>query len=337
MTSPLISAVVPSYNHRRFIGEAIASIRSQTHQPVEIVVIDDGSTDGSFEYLQQEFAGSLAHLSRRDNRGAHATINDAIAQARGEWIAILNSDDVYAPDRLAKLFEFASRNDHDLVFSDVAFRDQRGPLGPDHKAVQSHARATASAERGTIEQALLRGNFALTTSNLMMRKAAVDAIGPFRPFRYCHDWDFLLRAIGRARIGWLREPLLSYRLHAANTIREPDQWRHIAERGLVYAAFLGGTSDAATSAVTNSDFVLESREFAPVVVSWLLSECRRLGLAPILRELELGQLHERLRFAFEPHFEVQDAGLAVRDIEKKLNAGPLKSTLARLRNLTRAG
>ena len=65
------------------------------------------------------------------NRGAHATINDSIAQARGEWIAILNSDDVYAPDRLAKLFEFASRNDHDLVFSDVAFRDQRGPLGPD--------------------------------------------------------------------------------------------------------------------------------------------------------------------------------------------------------------
>ena len=68
MTPPLISAVIPSYNHRGFIGEAIASVRSQTYQPVEIVVIDDGSTDGSFEYIEREFGGSLAHLSRRDNR-----------------------------------------------------------------------------------------------------------------------------------------------------------------------------------------------------------------------------------------------------------------------------
>jgi glycosyltransferase involved in cell wall biosynthesis len=70
MTLPLISAVIPSYNHRGFIGEAIASVRSQTYQPVEIIVVDDGSTDGSFEYLQREFDGSLAHLSRRDNRGS---------------------------------------------------------------------------------------------------------------------------------------------------------------------------------------------------------------------------------------------------------------------------
>jgi glycosyltransferase involved in cell wall biosynthesis len=337
MTPPLISAVIPSYNHRGFIGEAIASVRSQTYQPVEIVVIDDGSTDGSFEYIEREFGGSLAHLSRRGNRGAHATINDAIAQARGEWIAILNSDDVYAPERIARLFEFTARNNHDLVFSDVSFCDERGPFGHAHKAVQSHARATAAAERGSIEQALLRGNFALTTSNLMMRKATFNAIGPFRPFRYCHDWDFLLRAIGSARIGWLRQPLLNYRLHAANTIREPDQWRHITERGLVYAAFLGGAPGAATDAMSHSGYVLESREFAPIVVSWLLSECRRIGLAAIFRELELGQLHQRLREAFEPHFAVQNAGLAVRDIEKNLNMGLLKNTLARLRNLTRAG
>jgi hypothetical protein len=335
--TPLISVVIPSYNHRGFIGEAIASVRSQTYRPVEIVVIDDGSTDGSFEYIQSEFGGALAHLSRRANAGAHATINDAIAQARGEWVAILNSDDVYAPQRLAELFEFASRHTHDIVFSDVSFRDERGPLGHAHKAVQSHARATAAAERGSVEQALLRGNFALTTSNLMMRKSVFEAIGLFRPFRYCHDWDFLLRAIGRISLGWLREQLLSYRLHAANTIREPDQWRHLTERGLVYAAFLGQAPDAPVTAMSNSDYVLESREFAPVVVSWLLSEGRRLGFAAIFHELERGQLHERLRAAFEPHFAVQDAGLAVRDIEKRLNMGPVKSTLTRLRNLTRAG
>jgi glycosyltransferase involved in cell wall biosynthesis len=335
--NPLISVVIPSYNHRKFIAEAIVSAQSQTHQPLELIVIDDGSTDGSFEYIRDQWGKSITHLARRDNRGAHATLNDAIGIARGEWISILNSDDVYEPERVARLWHFASRNNHDLVFSDVGFRDERGPLGPNHKAVQSHARATALAERDGIEPALLRGNFVLTTSNLMIRKATFDAIGGFRPFRYCHDWDFLLRAIGAASFGWLREPLLSYRLHAANTIREPDAWRHLTEKGLVYAAFLGGSS-AATPAMQHSQYVFESREFAPVVVSWLLSECRRLGLPAILGELEGGELHQRVKAAFEPHFDVRDAGFTVRDLHKRLNMGALKSTLHRLRSqLTRAG
>lgn len=336
--TPLISVVIPSYNHRRYIGEAIASALSQTHRPIEVVVIDDGSTDGSFEQIERAFGGSLGHLSHRANRGAHATINDAIAAAKGEWIAILNSDDVYAADRLARLLDFAAREGHDIVFSDVAFLGENGPLPPDHKAVQSHARTTAAAEQSGVVQALLRGNFALTTSNLMMRRTAFDAIGPFRPYRYCHDWDFLLRAIGRARIGWLRAPLVSYRLHGANTIREPDRWRHVIERGLVYAAFLTDESGPADGALRHSNYIFESREFAPVMVAWLLGELRRLGAAAVFGELEAGVLHERARAAFAPHFDAREAGLSARDIRKRLDMGPLKSTLTRLRDqLTGAG
>jgi hypothetical protein len=166
----------------------------------------------------------------------------------------------------------------------------------------------------------------------MMRRSAFDAIGPFRPYRYCHDWDFLLRAIGRARIGWLRAPLLSYRLHGANTIGEPDRWRHVTERGLVYAAFLTDDAGVAAGALRHSDYVFESREFAPVMVAWLLGELRRLGAEPLFRELEAGILHERVRAAFEPHFDAREAGLSARDIRKRLDMGPLKSTLTRLRD-----
>jgi glycosyltransferase involved in cell wall biosynthesis len=335
--SPPISIVIPSYNHRRFIGDAIASAQAQTYKPIELIVIDDGSSDGSGEFIRERFGTTLSHFSAHENRGAHATINEAIAASRGEWIAILNSDDLYASDRIEKLDAFATANGHDLVFSDIAFCDENGPLAADHKAVQSHGRAMAAAERGSIEQALLRGNFALTTSNLMMRRSAFDTIGPFRPFRYCHDWDFLLRAIGRARFGWLREPLVTYRLHGANTIREPDHWRHITENGLVYAAFLADSS-ASAAAAQNSQYVFEAREFPAIVVAWLMAECRRLGLAAILRELEQGILHERLRATFEPRFTVEDAGLTVRDIEKRLNRGALKGTFDRLRRqLTGAG
>ena len=120
---------------------------------------------------------------------------------------------------------------------------------------ESHARAVADAERVSVAQALLRGQFTLTSSNLMMRKSAFEAIGPFRPFRYCHDWDFLLRAIGRTQIGWLREPLLRYRLHGANTIRKPDPWLYLTEKGLIYASFLADAS--AGEVVQHSGYVLE--------------------------------------------------------------------------------
>jgi glycosyltransferase involved in cell wall biosynthesis len=330
--TPLISVVVPSYNHRNFVGEAIVSAQSQSHRPLELIVIDDGSTDGSFEHIKDKWGQAVTHLARRDNRGAHATLNDAIAIARGEWISILNSDDVYAPKRIERLLEFASRGEYDLVFSDVSFCDERGPLAADHKAVQSHGRTTTIAGRGSIEQALLRGNFTLTTSNLMIRRTTFDAIGAFRPFRYCHDWDFLLRAIGHARFGWLREPLLSYRLHPANTIRESDPWRHITENALVYASFLSEASAKDARAMQHSSYIFESREFSPVVVCWLLSEGRRLGFEAILQELESGALHQRLRAAFEPHFDAGSAGLTVRDIQKRLNSGGLRGSLHRLRN-----
>lgn len=331
--TPLISIVIPSYNHRSFIGEAIASAASQTYQPTEIVVIDDGSTDGSFEYIQERHGKAIAHLSRRANRGAHATLNEAIALAQGEWVAVLNSDDVYDPSRIAKLAEYAAREGYDLVFSNVDFVDERGPLATSHKAVQSHARAVAGAERDSIEQALLRGNFTLTSSNLMIRKATFEAIGPFQPYRYCHDWDLLLRAAGRVRIGWLREPLLRYRLHSANTIREPDPWLYLTEKGLVYASFLCDSSAREPRGMQHSRYILESREFSPFVVAWLISESRRLGLRAILHELEAGRLHQRLRAEFEPHLDIRAAGLTARDAGKHV-AG-LRASLERIR--TRLG
>ena len=326
----LISIVIPSYNHRNFIGEAIASAISQTYQPIEIVVVDDGSADGSFEYIRDQHGKAIAHLSRRENRGAHATLNEAIALARGEWVAILNSDDVYEADRIAKLAGLAKRGGHDAVFSDVTFIDERGPLVADHKRVRSHARSIARAGRVSVEQALLRGNFTLTSSNLMIRKATFEGIGPFRPYRYCHDWDLLLRAIGRASIGWLREPLLRYRLHATNTIREPDPWLYLTEKALVYASFLGEASAGDRNAVQNSSYVLESGEFSPFVVTWLTAEGRRLGWPAVMRELEAGQLHQRLRAAFEPHLDLRAASMTARKAAK--HASWLRAVFNRLRN-----
>ena len=244
-TSPLVSVVIPSYNHRAYIGEAIESARAQDHQPIELVVIDDGSSDGSPDYLRERFGTAIDRLIARENRGAHATLNEAIGLSSGEWVAILNSDDVYDPSRISRLLAFAAQERCELVFSNVRFRGETEPLPQDHYVVRAREKNVAAAKDDrSIENALLRSQFAVTTSNLLMTRAAFEQVGPFRPFRYCHDWDFLLRAIGKVRIGFLEEQLLDYRVHGRNTISEPGRWRHMTEHALVYADFLANPPDA---------------------------------------------------------------------------------------------
>src|SRR5579864_4898833 len=94
--NPLVSVVLPSYNHRRFVSSAIRSVYRQTYRPIELIIIDDGSTDRSAETIREFLdttlppAGISVHFSTRKNRGAHATINEGIEKASGDYIAILN-------------------------------------------------------------------------------------------------------------------------------------------------------------------------------------------------------------------------------------------------------
>src|SRR5262245_61069817 len=98
-----VSVVMPIYNHDRFVGAAIESVLSQTVRPREILCIDDGSTDCSAQVVQ---ALAARHPSirfwSRPNRGAHSTLNEGIGEARGRYVAILNSDDRYHPERLLR-------------------------------------------------------------------------------------------------------------------------------------------------------------------------------------------------------------------------------------------
>jgi glycosyltransferase involved in cell wall biosynthesis len=96
---PAISAVINTYNHKGYIGKAIRSILSQTLLPDEIIVIDDGSTDGSEEYVRQEFGDRVLYFYQEE-RGIGASRNAAIRVARGAWIAFLDSDDYWAPEKL---------------------------------------------------------------------------------------------------------------------------------------------------------------------------------------------------------------------------------------------
>ncbi len=122
----LISIVVPLYNHAGFVSEALSSVCASTGLDFEVVVVDDGSTDGSDKIVREFLKGNNVtyQFVQQENQGAHAAINRGVAEANGEWIAILNSDDKFSPSRVSKLVDHALQTNSQFVFSRVSHMDE---------------------------------------------------------------------------------------------------------------------------------------------------------------------------------------------------------------------
>ena len=132
---PLISVVVPAFNHQRLVEEALASVLDQSWPEIELLVVDDASTDDTADLVEeflerpetQERLSGRRWLHRQPaNAGAHAAINLGVSRASGEWIAILNSDDRYVPDRLSRMMAELDASGGQLGFSGVRFIDEHG-------------------------------------------------------------------------------------------------------------------------------------------------------------------------------------------------------------------
>ena len=221
-----VSVVIPLYNHARYIEAAIRSALAQGPCLHELIVVDDGSTDNSATVARR-----LAETDRRilfwsqANRGAHAAINAGILRSSGEFVAILNSDDVYAPWRLETLLAALDADRAaDLAASCISFLDEIRTIRrePWYDAALKFMDRSAD-----LAVALVNGNFLMTTSNYLARRRLFDQIGMFAPLRYAHDLDFALRLLAEGKsIRLVRKPLLHYRMHASNTIKEaPDRVR----------------------------------------------------------------------------------------------------------------
>lgn len=236
--NPLVSVIIPLYNHERYIASAIDSVLNQSFSDFELIIINDGSTDQSEEIINKIKDGRINYYSQ-ENNGASYTINKGIKLAKGKYISILNSDDIYVENRLEKCIETAESTKKEAIFSRIQFIDTNGKT-VDHKIGQNwnlkHGEPTFEAHRAVILD-LLAGNFLHTTSNLFCRKQIFEEIGYFSNLRYTHDYDFFLRLCVRYPIKIIEEPLLYYRFHDANTLGD-DFANSNFETGLILANFL---------------------------------------------------------------------------------------------------
>jgi glycosyltransferase involved in cell wall biosynthesis len=215
---------MPAYNHERFVGAAIESVLKQSLGDLELIIVNDGSRDGT-ERVIRTFDDPRIRYFYQENRGAHNAINFGVSLAWGRYLAIINSDDVYLEERLERLKGVLENSGARLAFSDLTITEAKlDPLPVRYPTVAWFERVKGVyRQSGSLLHALLSGNWVVTTSNLFIETSFARQIGPFANYRYTHDYDFVLRALtscGAESIAFCDEKLLLYRLHQSNTVKE---------------------------------------------------------------------------------------------------------------------
>jgi alpha-1,3-rhamnosyltransferase len=212
----LVSVVIPSFNHARFVTQAIDSVLGQTLADIELLVVDDGSTDGSPELIRRHLASSDGSIPvrfvARENRGICRTLNEALAGAAGKYFAVLGSDDLWAPNKLARQVEGLESADDDVAasFSDCWVIDAEG-LRRGRMGLRFPFRG------GDIYKDLLLLRFFPPAPTSIFRRNAIMELGGFNErTRVTEDVDLWYRMARSYEVAYVDQPLASYRVHGDN-------------------------------------------------------------------------------------------------------------------------
>jgi glycosyltransferase involved in cell wall biosynthesis len=216
-SSPLISVIIPTYNRADFVADAIRSVQAQTYPRVEIIVADDGSTDHTPEIIAQ-FGGTVTYL-RLPHRGQPAaTRNAALSAARGEYVAFLDSDDLFTRDKLALQVSTLQANPSvGLVYSDgYYFRDDPSqPMG--------HLLDGLPRPSGDALAQLLRGNFIVSPAMVLTTRGSLDTAGLFDedPGLFgVEDYDLWLRVSAHFPFLYIQGDVAAIRRHPRSISRD---------------------------------------------------------------------------------------------------------------------
>ncbi|MGV8930536.1 MAG: glycosyltransferase family 2 protein [Luteimonas sp.] len=228
-----VSAIIPTFNRRELLLRAIDSVLAQTRHVDEIVVIDDGSSDGTAAALQARY-GERVRYAWQPNAGVSAARNHGMSIARGRYFALLDSDDEWLPDKTQRQFDWLQAHpDYGMVVCDVQLVDS------EHRNLEIYRRRDIVREDGWALRWVLV-NPALAPASMMMRREVYEDIGGFdESLRTAEDIDYHLRIAHRWRIGVNEEVLVrTMRGHeglsaGSNTY---DDYLRVFERAIADAA-----------------------------------------------------------------------------------------------------
>jgi glycosyltransferase involved in cell wall biosynthesis len=281
-----VSVVIATYNSARYLPEAIESVLAQSFTDRELIVVDDGSTDDTQTVLRR-FGSHLVSLSQA-NLGVSAARNRGLTRCLGQYIAFLDADDTWAPEKLECQIEaMQAYPGHGAYFS--AFTRAACDLAP--LSVHRSQRSTVS-----LEDLLLSGNVIGSPCTVIARRALLDLAGGFDlNLSQCADWDMWVRLAGYTDFLYVDRPLATYRQHDANMSRDPallerDSIR-VLEKGFAMAQLEAGVRSRRRRAFARNDVVLAGCYFhagrhrdavrcLKRAASLDVRECRRAALFP---------------------------------------------------------
>jgi len=202
---PKVTIVTPSFNQARFLERTITSVLGQDYDNLEYIVIDGGSTDGSLDIIRR-YADRLAHWVSEGDLGQADAINKGLAQARGEIVAWLNSDDTYLPGAIAEAVDYLQAHpDVGLVYGKAYYIDE------DDRRVADYP-AGPTDHRG-----LRRGVTTIPQQATFFRARLWREVGPLDPtFYYAMDYDLWVRISAAAPIAFHPRPWANFRLHESS-------------------------------------------------------------------------------------------------------------------------
>ncbi len=274
----MISVVIPAYNHEKFIGAAVDSVLQQSWTDLELLVIDDGSTDRTGEIVKAYDDPRITYIYQ-ENQDAFNTINRGLSLAKGDYTAILNSDDVYTLNRLQSLVDLQRESGAQCIFTDVIPIDDAGEEFTDPEFgwnIWHRHNREFYFQCGDLYTAFLKGNFMVTTSNLFMTRAAVAQVGKFCSLRYLHDYDFIFRMMlafpGQVQY-FDKQKLLYYRIHSGNTLGEAAILGREQDRELIRKYLLAALPEALQPAVAaGADRLVELEQELSAVRAQIAAE-----------------------------------------------------------------
>jgi glycosyltransferase involved in cell wall biosynthesis len=214
---PLVSVVLPSYNHEKFVSETIESVLGQNFDDLELIIVDDASTDASRQIIQKyaEEDARVRVILHETNCGIAKTMNDGIAAAQGKFLACTASDDVWMKDKLSEQLAVLESNEDLIVYAEAEVIDESGQ--PAGSTWSEFVGGVSTKKSGDIFHEILGRKLPLIGSTMLYKRANQGDILYDESLKYGNDFKFNLDLAAKYEFCYIAEPLVQYRIHTSNT------------------------------------------------------------------------------------------------------------------------
>ncbi len=228
MAPPLVSFLIPAYNHAAFVCRCLDSVLEDVYENKEIVIVDDGSADETGKLIQNwiDLHASSIHVQfrSRPNRGVTATLNELVSMARGEFVRLGASDDYFLPHGTCKLVDYLLANPaKSAVIGDSVVVDEGGNFLFDSGIVDLHrtSKRLYRSETGIVKAVI--SQWAVAGPVPLLRRSAIVSNCSWNESLRIDDWDFFLRIAAQDALGFVDTQVCAYRIHSSNTCRVSDR------------------------------------------------------------------------------------------------------------------